>query len=403
MRSDYRPALWDDTDPEYSPGRKRIRSNFYWVPPKKYKDAGYAVKSVNLGKIAEVDELTVARKCRDLTREMVRWYEGEEAQRIKVGTWGYVIQHYLTAPASAVWDVQPQTRDGYVRVLSKIQDAIKDVEVGETDYPMLVEWRRNMQENGRSVHYIKNWFTHFRIAVSHGIKYRIEGCDDVSAILRQMRFQSAARRTQYATREQIYQVVDECDRRGLSYMSLQLMLRFELLLRGVDVIGQWVTASSAKAGGISYGERVWQDGLTWDMFAPDLASFSKVISKTRKTLADPYTFDLTGLPKIRERLLAIPMEERIGPVIKLPDGRPPTRKGLAKNWRRICKDLRLPAELQMRDARSGGITEAKSMVDIHTLRDAAQHTQSGTTEIYARGRSEGANRVVALRQKKNDT
>lgn len=105
MRSDYREALWDDTDPEYAPGKKGIRNSFYWVPSKKYKDTGYAVRTVSLGKVGEVDDISVARKCRELTREMVRWYEGEEATRIVAGTWGYVIQHYLTDPASSIRDV----------------------------------------------------------------------------------------------------------------------------------------------------------------------------------------------------------------------------------------------------------------------------------------------------------
>jgi len=62
----------------------------------------------------------------------------------------------------------------------------------------------------------------------------------------------------------------------------------------------------------------------------------------------------------------------------------------------------LPEELQIRDSRAGGITEAKDLVGTRTLQHAAQHTQSSTTDIYVRGRSDAANKVVQLRTAKNE-
>jgi hypothetical protein len=63
------------------------------------------------------------------------------------------------------------------------------------------------------------------------------------------------------------------------------------------------------------------------------------------------------------------------------------------------RDLGLPEELQIRDTRSGGITEAKTLVDPYTLQHAAQHTQGTTTDIYARDRSGATNNVVRIRSK----
>lgn len=104
--------------------------------------------------------------------------------------------------------------------------------------------------------------------------------------------------------------------------------------------------------------------------------------------------------EIRNRLCQIPREKRVGPVIVMTNGQPPKTNVLATAFRRIVKDPDLPKDLQIRDARSGGITEAKGMVDTFELRDAAQHSQVTTTNIYARGRSDGANNVVGIRQKK---
>lgn len=132
----------------------------------------------------------------------------------------------------------------------------------------------------------------------------------------------------------------------------------------------------------------------------DLTTFSKVISKTRKSLPDPYDFDLTNTPDIRRRLLEIPKEQRTGPVIVMANGRPPKNGGLTRNFKKIVRDLKLPDELQIRDTRSGGITEAKTLVDPKTLQHAAQHTQGTTTDIYTRDRSGAANNVVAIRARR---
>ena len=67
----------------------------------------------------------------------------------------------------------------------------------------------------------------------------------------------------------------------------------------------------------------------------------------------------------------------------------------------LIKAAGVREEIKSMDFRAGGISEAKALgVDQYTLRDAAQHTQISTTDRYARGRSESANKVVQLRQSK---
>ena len=83
---------------------------------------------------------------------------------------------------------------------------------------------------------------------------------------------------------------------------------------------QWVKAAPQQ-GGVRDGGQIWVDGLTWDMFDRDVTCFTKVISKTRKSLTEPYTFSLTHTPEIRQRLLSIPKDQRTGPVITLMNGK----------------------------------------------------------------------------------
>lgn len=387
-------SLWDDSDPDYAPGMKhrKDRGTYFWTPPKKYKDAGYVIKTIPLD---QETHRARAAKCRELTREMLDWYKGQSAGR-HAGTWGYVIARYLADDFSSIWDVRPQTRAGYRKELAIVEAVIGDVRVLDTDYAMLATIKKAMETKGRSTHYIKKWFTHFRLAVSHGIKIGEPGCREVKAIRSEMRIKNPPRRSKFITHDQVNQIVAEADARGWNQLALSVLLRFEYMLRGVDVYGDW-SPSEGREGGIRHDDLLWDGGLTWEMFDKDVTQFEKVISKTRDSLPEPYVYLL--IPSIRERLLQIPEGQRIGPVIVMEDGLPPRHGRMSHQFRKVRKSLELPEYLQIRDTRSGGITEAKELVDGFALRDAAQHTQITTTDTYVRGRSETANNVVQLRQK----
>lgn len=389
-----KPSVWDDSEPDYAPCLSWIRGNPYWVCPKKYKDAGYSLKTYRLE--ADAHALDLARVCRELTREVLRWYDGEKNSRAKEGTWGWLALRYIHDEYSQIHEVRPQTRADYIKAITRITDAIADVKIIDTDFAVLSEWKRAMERNGRSAHYIKKWFTHFGLILSHGVKLKVPGCIEVKSIRSEMRIRNPAPRYQTATRAEIEAIVAEADRRGADWLALAVLIRFEFVLRGVDVYGHWVPAED-RAGGIRYNGRVWQDGLTWDMIDADVITMTKVISKTSHSLPEPYAFDLTNVPDIRRRLLAI--ENRIGPVIVVEDGLPPRNDRATKVFKQIVRALGLPDDLRISDARSGGITEAKGMVDPFALRDAAQHTQISTTDRYARGRSAAANKVVQMRKK----
>ena len=74
------------------------------------------------------------------------------------------------------------------------------------------------------------------------------------------------------------------------------------------------------------------------------------------------------------------------------------RHAWSNAWRRFRKAAGIEDDIQLRDTRAGGITEAKQMgVDPYALRDAGQHASINTTNRYARGRSETANKVVKIR------
>ena len=396
-------SLWDDSDPEYAPGIKKVRKSFYWAAPKKYVKLGFGLKTFRLeGTPGDGLDLERARHCRELTREMLTWYEGETKGK-EPGTWAWLIARYLSDEDSDIWEVRPNTRKQYKEVTNMIERAVGSVLLSDTDFSMMRTWQRLMRENGRSASYIKRWFNHLGMILSYGVKIGDDEtrahCLRIKQIRGEMRIKGGARRQVFITRADVDRFVEEADKRGWHYLSLSLLLRFELMLRGVDVYGQWVPAEG-REGGIRHHGNIWVDGMTWDMISPDAMKIVKQISKTRDSMPEPYTFDLTHLPDLRRRILTTPTDKRTGPLIIDETGLPPKQGMVPKRFKRIVRDLGMDDELQIRDGRAGGITEAKAMVDPHTLQHAAQHQNQHTTDRYARDRSGSANTVIEMRSKR---
>lgn len=220
-----------------------------------------------------------------------------------------------------------------------------------------------------------------------------------ASILAEVKIKNSPGRQVSPSREQIYAIIKQADDHGYDHFALGITIQFEFALRAVDVRGQWLKTSDTEGGILRNGRR-WQDGLTWEMFDANLTTMTKLISKTKTSMPEPYEFDLTAAPEVRTRLQAIRPYTNTGPVIlaKRSGGLPYTTSGWNQAWKRMRKLAGIPEDIMMMDIRAGAVTEAKALgVSEHELRDAAQHLQSENTNRYSRLRSDSANKVVRLR------
>lgn len=392
----FKEALWDGSDPLYAPCTGRTRNSLFWKAPKEYRDLGFEPTSVKLGTIGADSDLDMAREARKLTRQMIEKYKVPEHP---VGTWAWLITRYLTDKYSPFHEVKANTRESYEYYCGRWQRAIGKLKIGALTYEEIMKIQHAMKEKGRSASNIKRMFTHLRIVAGYGKALRIPEARDVADTLSEMKFSAGPRRTVHPTRAQIRSIIDEADARGLFAFATGLLIQWTYLLRAVDVRGQWLETDGKEGGIIRDGQR-WQDGLTWDMIEDDLSSFEKVISKTIRTNPEPFRFEITD--ELRGRLRLLGNGGRIGPVITSERyGTPYSRYSWAQTFRRIRDHLKLPKELTIMDTRAGGITEARMMgADPYSLRDAAGHSNLATTDRYTRGRSDGAAKVVHLRNAK---
>ena len=375
-----------DDDPAYAPGIGKSKQHFYWRPSKTLVKAGYHKQAIKLdGEAGDSRDMERAAKCRDLTRQMLRWASGDDTPRLVNGTWLWLIARYKSDEFSPFKEVKANTREGYLHSLARWEAGIGAVKIADTDLVALKRWQQAMQKSERSVAYIKRAFTMLRIVTGYGVAIKAPGARDVRDILGELRIKSPRPRTSSPTQAQIEAIIASADAAGHHGFALGLVMQWWLTLRAVDVRGQWL-------------EGRWADGLTWDMISKDFTIITKTPSKTERSAPEAMIFDITPLENLRARLMAIPMDQRIGPVIKLESGQPFKRRYWAELFRTHARAAGVPDEVWGMDTRAGALNHAVGLgASPYDVRNQANHASLDTTDRYMRGRSESASRVIALR------
>lgn len=394
----FKQSLWDGSDPAYAPCAGVTSGIVYWRAPARYRKAGYAVTIVRLGSAPIT--LDHAAKARDLTREMVRWFEEGET-KIEPNTWAHLIASYKTDDVSPLRDVKANTRQDYLDRLAYWEPVIGHLRVAEMSFVEAKRIVRGMQDKGRSAHFIKSKFTMLRILAGYGVAIQMPGARDVRDVLGELKLKSPRPRTASPTEAQISAIIAKADEAGSHSFALGLLIQWHLTLRAIDVRGDWFAIQPGEdRSGIVRGKRRWADGLTWDMIDRDVTTLTKTPSKTEESMPEALVFDLTLVPAVRERLLQI--ENRVGPVIVDRHGMPYDRFMWSDLFRKFRAAAEVPDDVWMMDTRAGAINDAKRKgADPLSLQRQANHADFKTTQRYLRERSEGANNVLRLRAERS--
>jgi integrase len=382
-----------DSDPTYAPGISRAKQFFYWRPSAAFVKQGYSDQGYRLpGQAGDGLDLDRAAKCRELTRKMLLWASGNDRPKVEPGTWLWLIGRYKTDEFSPFQEVKANTRETYLFSLARWETAIGGTMIRSTDLPAIKRWQKAMQDNGRSLAYIKRMFTMLRIITGYGVQIKAPGARDVRDIFGEMRIKAPKPRSIAASEAQIMAVVAKADAAGYRAFSTGILFQWWLTLRAVDVRGQWLGMGAQKR---------WADGLTWDMLDSDLTTLRKAASKTEGTSGEVMLFDLTLLPDLRARLQAIPQDQRVGPVIKDATGKPFDQRQWPKLWRRFANRAGVPADVWLMDIRAGAINDAKRAGASQEDRQRqAGHASPEMTERYTREHDAVRNKVIQIRRGK---
>jgi hypothetical protein len=376
-------------DPTYAPGIVKAKNLFYWRPPASSVKAGYNITNVRLiGHEGDGQELARALRCREMERDMLRWIDAQNEPRVMPGTWHWLIASYKSDDLSPYREVKSNTAQTYLYCLDKWQEAIGATRIVDTDYMAIRRWQKAMEDNGRSSAYTRRMFTMLRIVAGYGVMIKAAGAKDVRDILGEMRFRSQRPNKSAPKSGELMAIIAAADKDGQHGFALGLSLQWWLTLRAVDVRGQWLGQGAA---------RRWADGLTWDMI--DGTVIRKIISKTARSRPEAMQWDVGPIQDIVSRLAAIPADQRVGPVVRMNNGKPFERRHWSALFRKYARQCGVSDAICAMDTRSGAINHAKGLgASPLQLQAMAQHADLSTTQIYIRDQVETAAQVIELRR-----
>ncbi len=395
-------SLWDGSDPTYAPCIGISSGLIYWKAPAKYRKAGYAFTTKRLvGRVGDGLDLDRAAQARDLTRDMVCWFEGSQP-KLTPGTWGELIARYKGDDISPLVDVRPNTRLTYLSNIAYWEPVLGHDLIADFSFAEAKRIVRAMQEKGRNAHFIKAKFTMLRIIAGYGVALRMIGAKDAQEILGELRLKSPRPRTSSPTEAQVLAIAAKADEAGDASFATGILIQWRLALRAMDVRGDFFKlAKGDERSGICRTNSRWGNGLVWHMFDKDVTVLSKAASKTIDSDPETIDWDLMLVQDVRARLLDVPPEKRVGPVIVDRKGMPYDRYMWTDLWRKYRKEAKVPDTIHMMDVRAGALNDAKrkgaSKIEIQ---QAANHADGKTTERYIREKSAGANNVLRIRGQK---
>lgn len=348
--------------------------------------------------------------CDAYKAELMDWIDSRDVpapERRFDGTMAGLIDQYTTHPLSPYHKVRQSTKLSYDwvhKILRKAVGARVLAKIAGVDF---IRWSENFATPAKSggprrVARSHDIMSGVRRIISWGVVLELPHASRIHEILSNMEFEGVAPRTALFTYDMARAVIARAHEVDRPSIALAQALQFELALRQIDVIGEWVpdmTASGVRnvSKNTTMPKR-WESGLLWSHLDEQVI-LRKLISKTQRRSRVVGEYDLKNFPLVMAELARVPADRRVGPMIVNEETGIPYTGGVFRDvWREIAKEVGIPANVQNRDSRSGGVTESTDAgATLEQARHLATHRNVSTTARYSRSTLIKTNEVARLR------
>jgi len=319
-----------------------------WAAPPSAVAAGFLPKNVRLFPDWNdpADFERIALECRKWQTKALA--HGAPAEQVKApaqpGTLGALVEAYLDDPASPLASVKASTRATYLRWLKLLTPHL-EAKLSGVMADTLRDWHEAFAwpetgSNGRQERRASAGLQMLRLLFRFGVEREVPDCDRLLELAMSSDFD--ARRTKRAamTLPQAERFVEYALSVGEVRLALAQACQFELNLRQSEVIGWWEPIQQGEPHGpdeIVFQRQRWVGGLTFEM-----------IEDGRLMVGTGRSVDLGNCPLIERCLAAV--DDRRGPMIVRPDGRPFDRFTFSRLWREIADEVGLPKSLRNLDS-----------------------------------------------------
>lgn len=413
-----------------APGLKRGRHNLpYWMASNVARDhKGYPDPCIPLPPDASDDEL--AKLCQDHTarlRAHIAQVEADTAEPLQTrtrydGSVKAACRIYQEHPLSRFHHVKHNTKQSYLKYLKLLElevgkRLIKNVTVLDVQN-WYDQWRKgailidrdgNETVGPERIDRAHDGVSMFRTVIYFMAALRHADCKVLAGEIKHIKFERGGARSEeltYAQASAFIKTALSFGQKGLLpgdrafYLALGVAAQFELMLRQMDIIGEWAPTKSLRKlpqgmATLVVDEDTWSGFFTWEN-VPGWRWRMKTSKSKYRAAAD---FDLSRYDLLFPLLEAVDPSQRTGSIIKGEHGLPVRYRTFSKDFRKVARAAGIPDTVWSMDARAGGATEAEEAgAAIEAIQDALTHSKKHTTLRYIRKRSKRIADVAEARK-----
>jgi hypothetical protein len=417
--------------PGKKPGFKTGRHNLpYWYAKQITRDPrGFPDTCIALPPDATEEELeTLCQQYSTRLREHIA-AQGNEPRLTKSrydGSMRAACRIYQEHPLSDFHTVKFTTKKFYITCLRRIEATvgarlIRNLTKHDFKH-WYTEWRKGEvsidDEGNKVVGPERIDRAHDTIAMVRTVIYFMAGdgnveCEKIAARLEKIKFEKGGARQEELTYQHataFIRTAFDLSRKGVIpaeralMMSIGVAAQFELMLRQMDIIGEWapIGAKRKLPSGIATMDlpainptEQWAGFFTWE----GIAGWRWHMKTSKSKYRAGQDFDLTRHSLLLPLLEGVPLHERVGAIVKGQHGLPIRARSYGNWFRDIARPAGIPDAVWNMDARAGGAGEAdEAGATIEEIRDGLTHTTTATTVRYIRRRG---TKAAALADKRS--
>lgn len=375
-----------------------------WLCRTDISEKGFEPRSVPLWHGVELpDEKRqhISDECNRLQAEMLAFnHQGYMKADPFDGTITGLCEAYQTDKGSNFPRLRYSTRRFYTTLMQRLikdhgEEDLRDIRAREA----LIWHQKFVEESGVAMaHALVGMM---RTLFGFGATYlESKECERLCGIMHRMKFPQAPARSTIISAEQATAIRKIARKGGLRSMAYAQAFQFDCTFRQKDCIGEWVPIAEPGVSDTTLRGMKWLRGIRWEEIDQNMI-LRHTTSKRQKDIE----IDLKLAPMVVEELTADfgafdrSLMPASGPIIVHEvTMRPWVYETFRGQWRKFANQVGIPKTVKNMDTRAGAISEATDAgIPLESIRHAATHSNTSTTERYSRSAAGKVANVMTLR------
>jgi hypothetical protein len=270
-----------------------------------------------------------------------------------------LVEVYRQHPSSPYQGLTFKVRANYDGLLSRLLNEMGSWRLGDFDKEK-IEAVYNGWTSAGKLYMAHALVGMFRQLCNFGMTVLEDAnCGRLSMIVRTMRFKAPVKKSfESLTDDHVAAIREEAHKADWHSIALAQVIQYELKLRQLDVIGEWLPVSAAGESDIALGDERWTRGLRWSQINKDLILHH--VTSNRLEKPKEFYFDLKRFPSIMEELDWVGKIPADGPMIICePTGLPYSTAEFRRKWRIVATKAGIPTSIKNADSLHDEIVEDK--------------------------------------------